>query len=60
MYPARVHYTGTKTGRRYTWDWAGSIIDVFEEDLEDLLKKKTRPCVTCHGSAEEIPIFEVR
>jgi hypothetical protein len=54
-----VHYTGTVTGHRYTWNGAGSVIGVDEEDVEGLLKKKSRSCVTCSGILVETPFFEI-
>jgi len=59
LHPGRVHYTGTVTGHRYTWNGAGSVIEVDKEDVEGLLKKKSRSCLTCSGTLVEQPFFEI-
>ena len=59
LQPVNMKYTGTVTGQRYIWNGAGSVIEVDVEDVEELLKKKTRPCLTCSGSNVETPYFEL-
>lgn len=59
LQPVNMKYTGTVTGQRYQWHGAGSVIEVDLEDVEELLKKKTRPCLTCSGSNVETPYFEL-
>ena len=59
LHPGNVHYTGTVTGHRYTWNGAGSVIEVDADDIEGLLKKKSRSCVTCSGTLVEQPFFEL-
>ena len=59
LQPVNMKYTGTVTGQRYLWNGAGSVTEVDKEDVEELLKKKTRPCLTCSGSNVETPYFEL-
>jgi hypothetical protein len=59
LHPGNVHYTGTVTGQRYTWHGAGTVIEIDAEDVEGLLKKKSRSCVTCSGILVEQPFFEI-
>ena len=59
LQPVRMKYTGTATGQRYFWSGAGSVIEVDAADIEELLKKKTRPCLTCTGLPMETPYFEL-
>ena len=56
LQPVNMKYTGTVTGQRYIWNGAGSVIEV---DVEELLKKKTRPCLTCSGVITATPYFEL-
>ena len=59
LQPVNMKYTGAVTGQRYVWNGAGSVTEVDKEDVEELLKKKTRPCLTCSGSNVETPYFEL-
>lgn len=59
LQPVRMKYTGTVTGQKYLWNGAGSVIEVDVKDLEELLKKKTRPCLTCSGLLVGTPYFEL-
>jgi hypothetical protein len=59
LQPVRMIAQGAITGQRYEWNGAGSVIDVDEQDAEELLKKGTKPCLTCSGSLVETPYFEI-
>ena len=59
LHPGKVRFTGTVTGQRYIWNGAGTVIEVDKEDVEGLLKKNSRSCVTCSGILVEQPFFEL-
>jgi len=50
MISARIRLDGPNSGKRYTWERAGAVVAVNEEDAELLLQKKLgeKPC--CGGS----------
>ena len=57
QYPAIVKYTGKSTGKAYTWNGAGSIVEVDALDAEDLLTKlmNVQPC--CNSPRRPQPKF---
>lgn len=59
LQPVKLHTIGKITGRKYLWNGAGSVIEVDKEDAEEILKKRTRPCMTCTGLPMESPYFEL-
>jgi hypothetical protein len=46
-YPACLKYTGLVTGERYEWKVAGTVIEVFKADVEDLLSKRLGSKACC-------------
>jgi len=59
LQPIKLIAPGLVTGNIYEWNGAGSVVEVDEQDAEELLKKRTRPCQTCSGSLVETPYFEI-
>lgn len=56
MKDLKLNAIGKVTGNRYTFNGAGSILDVDEQDAEYLLNKNT--VISCCGSKGS-PYFEV-
>lgn len=54
---AHVTYTGRESGEQYTWNAAGAIVEVDEQDVPELLAKR-RGKKPCCGS-EHPKIFEL-
>jgi hypothetical protein len=59
LQPIRLKINGAVTGTRYFWNGAGSVIEVDKKDVEELLKKNTKPCLTCSGTLAGTPYFEI-
>ena len=55
---ARYSATGSVTGKRYTWERAGTIVEVDEADAPDLLKKRLGQNACCGGSPDRLNVFE--
>lgn len=54
---SRMKYRGQKTGKLYVWEGSGSVVEVDEEDVSDILSKSpNRPCC---GSRIPPKIFEL-
>ena len=58
-YDARLRYEGQVTGKLYTWNKAGDVVEVDSLDSEYLLAKRVgaKPC--CGNSRGGNPIFEI-
>jgi len=58
-YDARLQYKGQVTGKLYSWNKAGSVVEVDSLDSEYLLAKRlgAKPC--CGNSRGGNPIFEI-
>jgi hypothetical protein len=54
---ATISYSGRESGKQYTWNGAGAIVEVNEEDIPELLAKRRgkKPCC----GAQESPIFQL-
>lgn len=58
VFPANVNRTGQATGKQYYWSGAGSIINVDERDVEQLLSLIYGTSACCGGSGNSFHIFE--
>jgi hypothetical protein len=55
-----LNVIGSVTGKTYTWHGAGSKVDVDDEDVEEILKRKnTNMTNCCDGSTSQQPYFKV-
>lgn len=59
LYDARLEYTGLVTGKQYTWNKAGSIVEVSAEDSEILLAKRIGGKLCCGNSRDTNRLFEL-
>lgn len=55
---SRLLYSGQVSGEQYTWAKAGSIIDVDERDVPELLAKRIGVRLCCGGGAGN-KVFEI-
>ena len=53
----KLNATGKVTGKLYTFNGAGAILDVDKEDAEIMLKRKVSGC--CPGSTGSTPYFQI-
>ena len=57
MKEVKLNTIGKVTGKKYTFDGAGAILDVDKEDADILLKRKRSGC--CPGSSGSTPYFQI-
>jgi len=55
----KVNSIGKVTGKKYTWEKAGAVVDVDILDKDELLKKGLSPRETCCHDIVVQPYFEV-
>ena len=56
---AKVVYSGYVTGNNYKWNGAGSIVDVDERDVKNLLEKRQGGRQCCGGTGYGNAMFEL-
>jgi len=60
LYPAKVSRIGQVTGKQYTWNKSGEILDVFKEDVPALLNSRIGSTGCCGSSGRNgNPLFPV-
>lgn len=59
LYDARLEYKGQVTGQLYTWNKAGSVVEVSAEDSEILLAKRMGGQLCCGNSRDTNKIFSI-
>ena len=59
MIDANMRATGSVTGNSYSWNGAGSVVDVDERDVENLLNKRQGGRQCCGGTGYGNVIFEL-
>ena len=52
-------YSGRESGKQYTWAKAGSVVDVDERDVPELLAKRIGASSCCGGNPQGSKIFEI-
>jgi len=50
VYPAKITRTGQVSGKEYVWQQAGAIVEVFKDDVPQLLKSKIGSTGCCGSS----------
>lgn len=58
-FPATISLKGLVTGKLYRWENAGSVVEVAEEDVADLLTKKIGESSCCGSNQKGNIVFEV-
>lgn len=56
---AKVNVTGSETGNVYTFNGAGSQVNIDEADVNGLLQKRRGSRSCCGGSKEGVPMFSL-
>ncbi len=56
---ANVNATGYVTGNSYKFDGAGSVVDVDERDVENLVNKRQGGRQCCGGTGHGNAVFEL-
>jgi len=59
LFDGRLEYTGQGTGKQYTWNKAGSIVEVLASDASHLLEKRIGKQACCGDSRDGVAIFEM-
>lgn len=59
IFPAKLKYTGLKSGKLYVWENSGDVVSVDNMDLEDLLSKKVGEKGCCGDNLNGNPVFQV-
>lgn len=49
VFSAHLKITGRTSGKLYEWAKAGDVVDVWAEDVEDLLQKRIGNSACCGG-----------
>ena len=56
-FDAKVKLSGSVTGKLYTWERSGAIVEVDEQDVDDLLSKRVGSKACCGGNIENNTLF---
>lgn len=57
QFPATIRLTGQFSGKQYEWKGAGSVVEVFAEDVADLLSKRVGRTGCCGGTSKGNYLF---